>query len=170
MILLAIDPGNVYSAFVIYDTETEEILDKGKVENTTLLPWVGTSDFPNCRVYPSHLAIECVESHGMPVGATVFDTCIWIGRFIQAWVHDYMIEPFSITRIYRMQEKMAICHSPRANDASIRQALIDKFGPPGTKNNPGKTYGISKDVWQALSVAVTYQRMYATIDLRGLDL
>jgi hypothetical protein len=44
----------------------------------------------------------------------------------------------------------------KAKDANIRQALIDKIGPQGTKKDPGPTYGISKDVWSALAIAVTH--------------
>ena len=38
--------------------------------------------------------------------------------------------------IYRKEEKMNICHTMRAKDSNIRQALIDRFGEVGTKKNP----------------------------------
>ena len=44
----------------------------------------------------------------------------------------------------------------RAKDSNIRQALIDRFGVVGTKKNPGWFYGVSKDVWAAIAVGVTY--------------
>ncbi len=37
-----------------------------------------------------------------------------------------------------------------------RQALIDRFGVPGTKKSPGMMYGLHKDMIQAFAVAVTY--------------
>jgi hypothetical protein len=43
----------------------------------------------------------------------------------------------------------------RAKDQNIRQALIDRLGPPGTKKNPGPTYGVTSHMWSALAVAVT---------------
>jgi hypothetical protein len=64
--------------------------------------------------------------------------------------------------IYRKDEKMAICHSMKANDASIRQALVDRFayGVPnfgkGTKKAPGWFYGFRADIWQSYAIAVTY--------------
>ncbi|HET6477318.1 MAG TPA: hypothetical protein VFH93_14740 [Thermoleophilia bacterium] len=44
-------------------------------------------------------------------------------------------------------------------DANIRQALLDRFGGPaavGRKAAPGPLYGIARDVWSALAIAVTY--------------
>jgi len=47
-----------------------------------------------------------------------------------------------------------------ANDASIRQALIDRFGGKdaaiGRKASPGPLHGIAADVWSALALAVTH--------------
>lgn len=78
------------------------------------------------------LAIEMVASYGMPVGETIFETCVWIGRIIET-VYRYNIP---VTKIYRKDEKMNICHSMKAKDSNIRQALIDRFGEVGTKKNP----------------------------------
>lgn len=65
----------------------------------------------------------------MAVGQTVFDTCIWIGKLAQA---SGLKEEY----ILRKDEKMNICHSMKARDSNIRQALIDRFGVVGTKKNP----------------------------------
>lgn len=143
MILLAIDPGNKQSAYVLFDCETQEIKKHDKVINDKML------DIINGESY-NDMAIEMIASMGMPVGQTVFDTCVWIGRFIQA---AGTLEP---TLIYRKDEKMALCGSMKAKDANIRQALIDMYGKPGTKKIPGKTYGLKADEWSALAVAVTY--------------
>jgi hypothetical protein len=54
---------------------------------------------------------------------------------------------------------LALCGDSRAKDANIRQALIDRFGGPaavGRKAAPGPLYGIARDVWSALAIAVTY--------------
>ena len=49
----------------------------------------------------------------------------------------------------------------KAKDSNIRQALIDRFGPVGTKKNPGWFYGVSKDVWAAIAVGgVTFHDLY----------
>lgn len=78
------------------------------------------------------LVIEMVASYGMAVGETVFETCVWIGKFMQIAENRKM----PVKKIYRKDEKMNICHSMKAKDSNIRQALIDRFGVVGTKKNP----------------------------------
>jgi hypothetical protein len=98
------------------------------------------------------LAVEMIASYGMPVGREVFETCLWIGRFIEAWGRQYQL-------IYRKDVKIFHCESVRATDANIRASLIDRFGPGkvkaiGTKKAPGPLYGIKGDEWSALAVAL----------------
>src|SRR5699024_5972970 len=99
------------------------------------------------------LVVEMIASDGMPVGREVFETCLWIGRFIQA--------AGGAELVYRRDVKLHLCGSARAKDANIRQALIDRFGPGrekaiGIKAQPGPLYGFKRDMWAALAVAVTY--------------
>ena len=78
------------------------------------------------------LVIEMIASYGMAVGQTVFETCVWIGRFVEiASFNNIKFE-----YIYRKDEKMNLCYSMKAKDRNIRQALIDRFGPVGKKKNP----------------------------------
>lgn len=88
----------------------------------------------------------------MIVGKEVFDTCVWIGRFIELAV----LKNIPVEYIYRKEEKMNLCQSMRAKDSNIRQALIDRFGIVGTKKNPGWFYGFKADIWSAYAVGVTY--------------
>jgi len=107
------------------------------------------------------LAIEMIASYGMAVGREVFETCVWIGRFQQAW-HT----PDGVKLVYRRDVKMQLCGSPKAKDANIRQALLDMFPATGggktpqigTKAQPGPLYGITSHAWAALAVAVTAVR------------
>jgi len=99
------------------------------------------------------IAIEMIASYGMPVGADVFETCVWIGKFVrEAETHAHGAQ---LIRIPRKDVKMHLCGSPRAKDANIRQRLIDLLGPQGTKKQPGPTYGVKSHAWAALAVAVT---------------
>lgn len=150
MRILAIDPGNVESAYVIWDGEN--IIDKGKVENNKLL------DFFKHERDIDRVFIEMLASYGMSVGETVFETCVWVGRFIQVFADKNIL----CAKVYRIKIKNHICHSSKAKDSNIIQALVDRFGNPneygkygkGTKNNQGFFYGFSKDIWQAFAVAV----------------
>jgi len=71
-------------------------------------------------VAPKNMVIEQVRSYGMPVGATVFDTVFWSGRFCQAWPNEFHQMP-------RLKVKQHICHDSRAKDSNIIQALVDRF-------------------------------------------
>ena len=163
MVLMAIDPGNKQSGYVIvdaYEGKIQKILDKGKVSNRELLNVIRRHGWEITDV-----AIEMVASYGMAVGATVFDTCVWIGRFWQH-VRDMLDDEPTMHRIYRKDEKICICGSMKAKDSNIRQALVDIYAPgednfgKGTKNNPGFFYGFKSDIWQAMAVAHTYVEKY----------
>ena len=116
--ILAIDPGNEKSAYVVLEDDLKPG-EFGKVSCAHVRDIV----IPTLvDLYPGiTLAIEMVASYGMPVGREVFETCFWAGMFWQAAnVKDKRL-------IYRMDEKLNLCHDSRAKDANIRQALIDRF-------------------------------------------
>ena len=141
--ILAIDPGNVDSAYCLIDEKTYKPIEFGKLSNQQVLMKV-------IELKYDKLILEMIASYGMPVGASVFETCVWIGRFIQArncCDYDY---------IYRKDEKINLCNSMKAKDSNIRQALIDRFGEVGTKKNQGFFYGFKNDIWAAFAVGCTY--------------
>lgn len=141
MTIIGIDPGNTHSAFVMI--RGGNILEKGYLPNDEFLfsiPPPMNEDNTEGRI-----VCEMIASYGMSVGRTVFETCVMIGRILQ-------VAP-GTQRVTRIQVKSTLCHSAKAKDANVRQALIDIYGPPGTKRNPGGTYGISGDMWAALAVA-----------------
>ncbi len=139
--VLAVDPGNIDSAYVRLSGKGR-ILAFGKVPNEEMLRIIALP--------ADHRVCEAITSYGMPCGKSVFDTCIFIGRLLQG------VDPLPVTLVPRLEVKLAICKSPRANDSTIRTALLDLYGPPGSKKAPGPTYGISADVWSALAIATTY--------------
>lgn len=162
--ILAIDPGNIESGYVLVEHDGEEIrkvLDVGKVPNFKIFPIF-------CREDYQHVAIEMVASMGMPVGQEVFDTCFWIGRF---WEYAELYrQGYQIQKIFRWEEKLYLCGCLSAKDKNIRQALIDRYGVVGTKKEPGFFYvngtKFAKDMWAAMAVAVTYFDKY----IRGIKL
>jgi hypothetical protein len=146
-IVLGIDPGNCQSAFVLLDTETQEILFKTILPNKECF-----LAFEQIKPAPDVCVIEQVAGMGMAVGETVFETAVWSGRFWQ------MLDSlgFKVERIKRMPIKHILCGSSRAKDKNIRQRLIDIYGEQGTKKTPGKTYGMKADMWAALAVATAW--------------
>lgn len=158
MKILAIDPGNIESAYCVIDAKTYKPLRFEKTKNEEILDLMSKWEIFE-STEKNTLVIEMIASYGMPVGKEVFDTCVWIGRFIE---HS-MFATNDIHYIYRKDEKMNICHSMKAKDSNIRQALIDRFGEVGTKKNPGWFYGFKKDIWQAYAVGITY------LDLKKLE-
>lgn len=153
--ILAIDPGNTESAYVLVEDDLSKVIEKGKVENFELAGIILRIKDEHSSL--EHIAIEMIASYGMPVGKTVFETCLWIGRFAQLIRVEFGVEP---EFIYRSEEKMCLCHSMKAKDSNIRQALIDRFGEVGTKKNPGYFYGFKSDIWSAMSVATVFHDKY----------
>jgi hypothetical protein len=139
-LILAIDPGVVESGWCLFDGAVQ---GSGVRANERLLAELPTYD-------ADVLAIEMIASYGMPVGREVFETCVWIGRYKQAWR-----DPDAVRLVYRRDVKMHLCGSARAKDANIRQALLDLIGPQGVKARPGPTYGVKSHAWPALAVAAT---------------
>lgn len=150
-VIFSIDPGNTESGYAVIRMPDFKLLKFGKVKNEELLKLI-----PPIIEAVDGFAVEMVASYGMPVGKDVFETCVWIGRFIQK------ARPYKHNYIYRKDEKLCLCGSLKAKDSNIRQALIDRYAKhdfkngKGVKKNPDTFYGVSKDVWQAIAVGVTY--------------
>ena len=149
MRILAIDPGTTESAWVLYDPEAHRVMCHDIEPNGEVL------NHARCG-YADLLAVEMVQSFGMPVGAEVFETVLWTGRFVEAWGGPWR-------KIYRKDVKLHLCQSLRAKDPNIRQAILDRFPRTGggktpqvgTKAEPGPLYGFKSHLWSALAVALT---------------
>lgn len=152
MNLFAIDPGTEISGWCVFDGEV--VAASGVMTNEEMLAYIQRGHF---AINGYGLAIEMIASYGMPVGREVFETCLWIGRFVQAWHR-----PDAVQLIYRRDVKLHLCGTAKAKDANIRQALLDRFPRTGggktpqvgTKSAPGPLYGVSTHAWAALAVAV----------------
>jgi hypothetical protein len=142
MLITAIDPGTEQSAVVRWNGSLVKMAEI--LPNADVLVYLD-----NISWSAGPLVIEWIESFGMPVGREVFETCRWVGRFHQQY-------PGQTHYVTRKEVKLNLCGSTKAKDANIRQALIDRFGLPGTKRQPGATYGLKKDLWSAFAVAVTW--------------
>jgi hypothetical protein len=114
----------------------------GKVANDIILDLIYHRDF-------DAIICEEIQCFGMAVGKSTLDTVRWTGRCEEA-AHRRGI-PFYL--VGRKEVVLHWCQSARARDPNVRRALLDHYGEPGTKNKPGQTYGITKDVWSALAIA-----------------
>ena len=148
MIILGLDPGYEHSAWVTWDGSV--VLAHGDEANELLL-----DRFREGLYDGSVLVIEQIESMGMAVGKTTFETAYWSGRFAEAYF------PNRVERVTRRAIKQHLCGADRATDSTVRQALIDRFGPStekaiGKRATPGPLYGITGHKLAALAVALTW--------------
>jgi hypothetical protein len=131
-------------------SNTNDIIRFGKIKNDELNKLIE-------QMHEVHkfdeVVIEMIASYGMAVGATVFDTCVWIGRYTES---ASRLQGVKVSMMYRKDVKMNLCGTTKAKDSNITQALKDRFGVVGTKANKGWFYGFAADVWQAYALSVTY--------------
>lgn len=150
--ILAIDPGTTKSAFVWLNNDGP-CADRGIIPNEDLLHRLREWD-AGSPAEGSLLAVEQCCCYGMPVGAEIFTTVLWAGRFIEAWGGAFLLVP-------RRDVKLHLCKSARAKDGNVRQAILDRFGGKekaiGCKATPGPLYGFRADLWAALAIALTVQ-------------
>jgi len=177
MRLLAIDPGNEQSAWIVLDdhhvrfgnSDQCQIAQSGIDENQLM-----ASIFAYLRA--DHLAIETLKPRGMPTSFEEMQTQLWAGRFIES-------SGLPFTQCFRHAIKMHHCGRGTANDSNIRRAMIDRFGGDnkaiggakcrkckgkgwfGGKREvcpscngdkwlypPGPLHGIHDDLWSALAI------------------
>jgi hypothetical protein len=137
-IYIGVDPGPEEHGVVWYDSHAKRVIRSENAITTNLVPLL--FDFDGI------VAIEWIESYGMAVGKSVFETCLEIGRLVDA--------PRQLRMIPRRLVKLHLCGTMRAKDPNVRQALIDKLGAVGTKKSPGPLHGVSGHLWSALAIAV----------------
>jgi hypothetical protein len=155
--VIAIDPGNEQSAFVLIDTLNKEPLFFDKLYNDEMLMILEDRKYEK-------LVIEMISSYNMKVGASIFDTCVWVGRFIQKAVDRNI--PFEI--VYRKDVKKHFGVITRSKkklpnaDSQIRSELIKRYAKFDFKNGKGVAndqdtfYGFKADIWQAYALGVYY--------------
>lgn len=159
MNILAIDPGSEQSAFIYYDPSRRLITSKGIEHNGSVIRMIDSTYGTGL------LVIEYVKPRGEMLYTQLVDTIFWSGRFIQAWDKEW-------TGISREDVKRHLCGNRGAKDSNVRAALISRFSGHkalgagrhpeiGMKASPGPLYGIVKDMWAALAVAVVWAEQEA---------
>tara|TARA_R100000951_G_C2616333_1_gene172908 strand:- start:273 stop:944 length:672 start_codon:yes stop_codon:yes gene_type:complete len=162
-LVCAIDVGTVKSGYVIgraLPSGLFEISKCGIVSNNEILDLFYQDDSFDA------IAMENFQSMGMSVGKSVFDSCIWLGRFIQEARRSHPALP--VWLLHRTTVKSEICGSSRAKDKNVRQAIIDLYpaGNGGGKcpqiglaKQKGMLYGVSSHMWSALGVAISFDKI-----------
>lgn len=157
MKITGIDPGPKNSGVVtieICDGKEFKVLSGAKCANRALLEVMSYGVFDSA----SHsIAIEKPTTYNFRVGASVFETCVWAGRFAGV-VHP------NGTLLGRKEIVSHLCGTVTAGDKQVIMALVDRFEPnmrkgmygKGTKIDKGLFYGFKADMWQALAVAIVF--------------
>jgi hypothetical protein len=154
--ILCLDPGTEKTGYAVMNQK--KVVAHGVVDNLEMAR-IMKNEFRHCN----KMVYEMVSSFGMPVGKEVFETCVWIGRFIETFGADRS------TPIFRKDVKMHLCGSPRARDANVRQAILDLYKSTGggktpqigTIKQPGPLFGVNSHIWPAIGVGLTYQGISA---------
>jgi Holliday junction resolvasome RuvABC endonuclease subunit len=151
--VIALDPGTTETGYVVISKDGRVLLDKGILPNKDML-----AKLRRITGAPVHVVIEMVESRGMAVGVSTFETVYWIGRFTQA-VEDLNTYTAKVFRMYRRDVKIHTCGTARAKDGNIRQALIDRFEPELPSGARPKQFlkGVSTHEWAALALAFAHR-------------
>jgi hypothetical protein len=164
MLILGVDPGPAESAYALIGQEMSgsisdpfRIHESAKVENRYLLGRLSV-------LRPSHVALESIQSYGMAVGRSVFDTCFTIGRILQV-CDDHKIP---CTLYPRPEYTRRICGVGKVNDSILRQSLLLRFGGD-KKGEPLHALKGCSDKRSAFAVAVyhidvtTHERRTANV-------
>jgi len=164
MILMGIDPGPLESGWIVWDTVKEEVLECGISPNKLIRISIEST----VKEWDIDVVlIEMIASYGMAVGESVFETCVEIGKFDYC-IHMIFHSP-KVILIKRRDVKLRLCGNARAKDTNIHQRLVDMYGKPGTKKNPGKLYGVKSHIWSALALCIAYQEELREAEFKVLD-
>lgn len=157
-VVLAIDPGPETSTYLVWDGK--QILEKGTVRNLELMAFLDFDDTSHTFQTKSiiYIAIEMVESWGMPMGNDTIETAYWVGIFGRT-IGLRLFRRFTSSDI-----RLHLCGTKKAKPSNLKTAIINRVDPmrkfgkyaKGTKKNPGPFFGVADHDWAALGLAVTY--------------
>lgn len=143
--MIGIDPGETESAIASFDGKRLHWVKK--MANESLLKMIRSSEE---SLSHQKVVVEMIASFGKPVGKSIFDTCVMIGRIQES----AEIKGAKVTLVYRKTIAGHICNDAKGGDTNIKAALQERFGSKGTKAAPGIFYGVSgSDQWSAIAIA-----------------
>ncbi len=152
MYFMGIDPGSEKSAYAILTYADGDfpylIIDADKVDNATLIKYLQDDEWGLGKL---DVAIEGIQSYGMSVGRSVFDTAYMVGRLQQ--LCDMLGHTSTIYN--RPEYAKAICGTQKISDSILRQSLRLKYGDDVKKDDPLYMLRGSSDKRSAFAV-ITY--------------
>ncbi len=149
MQICAIDPGPSESAYVCWDTDRHDFWTPSPYEKMGIVSTEGMVGRLHMIPMPDLIAIEMVQSYGMTVGRSTFETTLNVGRFIQT---VYNRNPAARIRLFgRPTIKGQIGGK---TDAEIHTSLRMRYGDA---RKGEKLEGVKKDIWSALALAVAME-------------
>lgn len=168
--ILAVDPGTDMSAYCVMQPDYS-VISAAKVPNEELHSLIARGGM-------DELVIECMEprflggekTQGQMIGSETYETCIWIGRFMELAMRMDM----PVHRVYRSEERSRLIptkknklpalpeNTGQTADAKIRASLIQRFAKHDKKNGKGNAknkdvfYGFKGDMWSAFAVGAVH--------------
>jgi hypothetical protein len=149
MKILAIDPGTEQSAFVAWDTGKDDFIPTSDIGDSRGL--ISNDEFYN-EIFSileatrlDVVAIEMVQSYGLKVGRSTFQTVLFVGRLVGK-IENSVYTP-KIKYYGRPTIKAQVGGK---NDAQIRASLRLRYGEA---KKGEKLEGVKKDIWSALALA-----------------
>lgn len=145
---VGIDPGPQNSGFVhaMIGDNVLEVLEAEKAIENGKLAW-RVEELAGQIEGDGVLAVESPAAIYSSVGKSTIDTIRFVGYLERCALDEAVLISPAEVRVH-------VANTAKAKDGGVRQALIDRFGEPGTKKAPGPTRGIASHAWRALAVAV----------------
>ena len=163
--VLAIDPGDRVSAYVVMDRETQRPLEHDKVDNDEL-----ERRLKEKEIQFDEAVEEIVSSYGLVVGRNVYFTCIEIGR-LSSLIESLGVKVYGC---YRRDVKLHLTGRAASKDVNVRAALIEMYAKhdfkngKGTKDKPDWWYKFRADEWAAAGLAVTFIQRGPSVEMGGV--
>lgn len=143
MIVWSIDPGSSESGFVVMDTEKNQILTFGKIDNEHLKQKLYDNK------YKINVFVIELLTGGRTLGKYTIQTAIWIGRFIENVLPRpcEFLTRGQVLKHFGVKKKDAPFPELKGADAKLRALMIQRWNPPKK---------LKKDAFQALALATCF--------------
>lgn len=136
MNIIGLDPGPTQSALVLYQPgKPGRILRHVTSPNAECREWLLVHGPTRAT-----LVVEYMRPRGMPTSVEEMDTMFELGRMVESWGGVF-------EKVGRQDVKLHLCGSARGNDATVRQALIDRWGGSAATRGPKKCTNCGGKGW-----------------------